>query len=303
MQQEGTALRQEGTTLRITKNKAIRAVMIIAVIIIFVTGGLLFSEASSEPNAHITPDYAAINIVPILSKTQLTDTDYNTLFLQTGLGKPAIDDLRSDSIDPVNEVLDFQRDFFREIDFECEKNSLISKEESIVDENGGYMNGTELAPLHNGYILITKSSHVSGWRNGHAAIIVDAEEGYALESAVLGTNSVVQQTQRWQNYPNFMIFRIKDTSEEVMDEIAQAALENLNNVPYDLTVGILSPKFEAAGEITGTHCSHLVWEAFMMFGFDLDSDSGTIVTPKDIANSPLLEVVQVYGVNPAEVWP
>jgi len=289
--------------LRITKNKITRFGMIIAVTIIFVTGGLLFSEAVSEPNAHITPGYAAINIEPILFQSQLTEEDYNTLFLQTGLGKPAIDDLRAESIDPITEILNFQNNFFREIDFVCEKNSPISKEESIVDENGSYVNGTELAPLHNGYILITKSSHVSGWRNGHAAIIVDAEEGLALESVVLGTNSIVQETERWRNYPNFMIFRIKGASEEVMDVISQAALENLNNVPYDLTVGILSPKFEKAGEITGTNCSHLVWEAFMMFGFDLDSDSGTIVTPKDIANSPLLEVVQVYGVNPAEVWP
>lgn len=39
-----------------------------------------------------------------------------------------------------------------------------------------------------------------------------------------------------------------------------------------------------------------------MFIFILDSDAGMIVTPKDIANSPLLEVVQVYGVNPEDIW-
>jgi len=157
--------------------------------------------------------------------------------------------------------------------------------------------------LHVTTAIITKCSHVFGWRNGHAAIIVNAAQGETLESVVLGTNSLVQTTDKWKNYPDFMIFRIKGSSEEFMNEIAQSALINLNNIPYDFTVGILSPKYEKTGEISGTQCSHLVWEAFKLFGYDLDSDSGMIVTPKDIANSPLLEVVQVYGVNPEEIWP
>jgi hypothetical protein len=28
-----------------------------------------------------------------------------------------------------------------------------------------------------------------------------------------------------------------------------------------------------------------------------------IVTPRDIANSPYLEIVQVYGVDPRSIWP
>ena len=40
-----------------------------------------------------------------------------------------------------------------------------------------------------------------------------------------------------------------------------------------------------------------------MAGFDLDSDGGRIVTAKDIANSSLLEVVQIFGVDPDAIWP
>jgi len=289
--------------MRFTKNRGIRVITIIAIITLIVVGGLVISGAMAEPDAHIAPDYPQINISHILSSKQLTEEDYKTLFYQTGLGKSSIDELRTESPDPVQVILDFQKNFFKKINYVCESNSPISREESVVDENGNFTTGTELAPLHNGYILITKSSHVFGWRNGHAAIIVDAEQGEALESAVLGTNSLVQQTDKWKNYPDFMIFRVKGTSDELLNEISQSALKNLNNIPYDFTVGILSPKYEKVGEISGTQCSHLVWEAFMLFGFDLDSDSGMIVTPKDIANSPLLEVVQVYGVNPEEIWP
>lgn len=270
---------------------------------IIIAAGLVISDAVTEPNAHIAPDYPQINIEQILEKKQLTDEDYKTLFFQTGLGKPAIDDLRKASPDPVQAITVFQDKFFEDIDYVCERNSPISREESLVDDAGNYINGTELAPLHNGYILITKSSHVYGWRNGHAAIIIDAAQGLTLESVVLGTNSVVQQAEKWRNYPNFMLFRIKGTSEELMNEVAKSAVENLNDVPYNFMVGISSPKFKEAGEIKGTQCAHLVWEASMLFGFDLDSDGGMIVTPKDIANSPLLEVVQVYGVNPEEIWP
>jgi uncharacterized protein YycO len=289
--------------MRFAKRPGIRILTIIAVITFIVAGGLLISGAAAEPDAHIAPDYPQLDISRILSSKQLTESDYRTLFYQTGLGKSAIDDLRIESPDPVHAILDFQNNFFKKIDYVCETNSLISREESVVDENGNFTTGTELAPLRNGYILITKSSHVFGWRNGHAAIIVDAEKGEALESAVLGTNSLVQQTDKWKNYPDFMIFRVKGISDELLNEISQAALKNLNNIPYDFTVGILSPKYEKPGEISGTQCSHLVWEAFKLFGFDLDSDQGMIVTPKDIANSPLLEVVQVYGVNPEEIWP
>ena len=290
--------------MRFTKFRcSIRVLTIIAAVIFITAAVLVISGIMTEPAAHIAPDYQQINIEPILSKNQLTEEDYKTLLYQTGLGKPSIDELRSESADSIPAILDFQQNFFKEIDYVCESNSPISKEESVVDENGNLTEGTQLAPLHNGYIMITKSSHVFGWRNGHAAIIVDAAQGQTLESVVLGTNSLVQQTDKWTNYPNFMIFRIKGTSEELLNEISQSALKNLNNIPYDFTVGVLGPKYEKPGEISGTQCSHLVWEAFKLYGFDLDSDSGMIVTPKDIANSPLLEVVQVYGVDPEEIWP
>jgi hypothetical protein len=45
----------------------------------------------------------------------------------------------------------------------------------------------------------------------------------------------------------------------------------------------------------GTHCAHLTWYACARFGYDIDDDGGWIVTPRDIFDSELLEIVQIYG--------
>lgn len=281
------------------KRNGIRIALIAAAAIVPIFAALSFSVRIAEPYAHISPDYPRIDIRPVISKKILDEDDYKLLFYQTGLGKPAIDDLRKAPADFARTVLCFQDNLFRDIGFVCEKNSPISWEESVVDANGRYAAGTEMAPLHNGYILVTKSSHTYGWRNGHAALVVDAARGETLESVVLGTSSSIQHIDKWTNYPNFMVFRLRDASAELTDKIARSAADYLYDIPYDLSVGILSPKSKKPGNIGGTHCSHLVWQAFRFFGYDLDSDGGAIVTPMDIAGSPLLEIVQVYGVNPA----
>lgn len=289
--------------MKFAKSRGGRAIIIIAACIFLIIGSIAVSTALTEPYAHIAPDYPKIDIAQVLSQEQLSKADYELLYYQTGLGKPAIDELKASLPDSTQRILQFQKKFFSDIKYICEKNSPISREESVVDENGRYINGAELAPLHNGYILVTKSSHTYGWRNGHAAIVVDTAQGLTLESVVLGTDSCVQSFEKWTNYPNFMLLRLKGASPKLLNEIALSALKYLNDIPYDFTVGILSSKFSEAGEISRTHCSHLVWEAFRLFGYDLDSDGGLIVTPKDIANSPYLEVVQVFGVNPKEIWP
>lgn len=278
--------------------------VIITVLIIIIVGlSLAISTTLVEPLAHITPKYPKEDIHLVLLKEKLTRSDYNMLFYQTGLGKPAIEELRTQYSDSTERILRFQESFFSNVRYICEKNSPVSREESLVNENGEMVHGTELAPIHNGDILVTKSSHTYGWRNGHSAIIIDAAEGRTLESVVLGTISNVQDISKWTIYPNFMILRLKDATRELTNNIAKKASQLLVDIPYNLTVGIFSPKHADRNEIIGTNCSHLVWQAFRLYDYDLDSDGGMIVTPKDIANSPSLEVVQVFGVNAENIWP
>lgn len=285
------------------RKRLFRTAAITAAILAAAYLALAVPMAIIEPEAHISPRYPTVDISPILKKEVLTDSDYRILFYQTGLAEPAITELRKLYPDSADRILRFQKNFFSEVRIICEKNSLVSREESLVDENGRLISGTELAPLHNGYILVTKSSHTYGWRNGHSALVVDALNGVTLESVVVGTNSAMQDINKWTNYPNFMLYRIKNASQDLLDEISTTAAGLLTDIPYRLSVGIFSPKSAERDKITGTHCSHLIWQAFHFYGYDLDSDRGMLVTPKDIANSPELEIVQVYGVDPGNIWP
>lgn len=273
------------------------AIILIAALYLVITTALL------EKETHIYPDYPMIDIRYLLLKTQLTNEDYKILFRQTGLGKAAIEEILKHHPNAADHILSLQQNFFRKINFICEKTSIISMEEYLVDEGKNIVSGTQLAPLHNGDILITKASHVYGWRNGHSAIVVDAENGKTLESVLLGTNSSIQDISKWTSYPNFILLRLKNAPPDLTENISQRAAALLLDIPYNLTVGIFSPKFAGYEKVAGTYCSHLVWQAYSYYGIDLDSDGGMIVTPKDIVCCPKLEIVQVYGVDPENIWP
>lgn len=283
--------------------KLCRILAIVLSLVLITIFSLVIIAILDENTAHIYPGYPRADLVPILSKEYLGETDYETIYFQTGLGKPAVDELRARYPDSAERILRIQESFFGKVSFICEPNSPVSREETLVNEKGEPVNGIELASVQNGDILVTKSSHTYGWRNGHAAIVIDAANGLTLESVVLGTNSTIQHISKWTSYPNFMLLRLKDASPELRENIARTASEYLVDIPYDLFVGIFNPKYKQKDKITSTHCSHLVWQAYRMHGFDLDSDGGPLVTPNDIANSPLLEVVQVYGVDPENIWP
>lgn len=253
---------------------------------------------AAEPFAHWTPDYTKADLSTILTKKALSENDYEILLKQSGLGRPVVDNLLATGHEST--IYRMQNQFFTTPLLVREKNSPISKEEFVVDENGKYIAGTEMIALEDGDILITQNSLTFGWRNGHAAIVVDANNGKTLESAVLGENSGIQTIGKWEKYPSFLVFRLKDTSAEDRRTIAQEAVKRLSGVPYGFGVGIWTAK-HPDNMLKETHCAHLVWEAYRQFGYDLDSNGGRIITPRSIANSPLLELKQIYGMNPDEL--
>ena len=264
---------------------------------------LAVATALTEGETHISPDYPKIDISSVVVQDELSDADYEVLLYQTGLGRSAIDELRERYHDSTKRILHFQENFFRKIRIICERNSIISREESVVDEEGYLINGTQMAPLHNGDIIITKASHTYGWRQGHSAIVIDEIHGKTLEAVVVGTDSTVQDIGKWTNYPNFIVLRLKNAPRDLTESIAQTAIDRLAGIPYRITAGIFNPKLTDQKEIAGTQCSQLIWQAYSYYDIDLDSDGGLIVTPKDIANSNELEVLQAYGVDPGNIWP
>lgn len=148
--------------------------------------------------------------------------------------------------------------------------------------------------IENGDILITFDSHFLNWRNGHAGIVVDATNGTVLEAKTLGINSSFANIKRWSTYNSFAILRLTAVSYEERAKIASFAQDRLVNVPYSLLPPYTSFPIAEDISLSGTHCSHLIWLSFMQYGYDLDSDGGIIVTPRDIYNSEHLQKIVVY---------
>ena len=104
----------------------------------------------------------------------------------------------------------------------------------------------------------------------------------------------MQPLSKWDYYPAVKVLRLKDAPQELIDEIIQIAQTQFLNLNYNI--------FATKNDLTTTHCSDIVWKVFNEVGIDLDSNGGPIVTPQDIATSPLLYEVESYGFSPKRTW-
>lgn len=239
-----------------------------------------------EPMAHIYPKAERQSLEYIMKKSSemLTEDDFKFIFEQTGLGKAAVR-----KISDLKTLENYQEQYFSETKYIRFNNSPVSREEYVENPT------VSLDFIEKGDILITHSSSVFSWRNGHAAIVIDAENGQTLEAVVIGQDSCIQSIEKWRHYPNFLVLRLKDADPQLRSDIADTAKELLCEKPYRLLTGVFSPKYADRENIAGTQCAHLVWLAYAYHGYDIDANKGLIVTPKDISESDLLETVQSFG--------
>lgn len=268
--------------------------------------------AKTEQEAHYTPEYAPVDLEPILQKATLKEEDYTIIFFQTGLAKAGVDELYEE--ERQEQLIYLQQRFFEPIEYECCRTNVIcysehlrtTEPERLQEKVSGQQPSDDFLPaVHTGDILVTFSGHVFGWRSGHAGIVVDGDAGLTLEATDIGHNSTLCDLEHWMEYPCFALLRLKGSPEEETQAIAAYAVEHLTDIPYDLASFAdrrhsvsEEPSQEEPEDIPGTQCAHLVWTAFYHFGYDLDSDGGLVVTPADLYESNLLEVVQVYGIRP-----
>lgn len=231
--------------------------------------------------------------VPDYPRVELTeDSDYDTIFLQTGLGRPAVDKLLADG--NFQAILDAQDLFFNPPKGECTALLGWFTREDMLETPGPF-----LADIQPGDILITLSTHTIGWRHGHAGIAVEPDT--TLECAVWGADSACFPAQEWTDYTNYAVLRLKDSPPETGQKVADYGLSTLLGVPYHLTSGFIGPKApDPEAWQFGLHCSYLVWYAYQHFGYDLDSDGGRLVSSYDLLHSDLVEVVQIYGMDPRQ---
>jgi len=248
-----------------------------------------------------TPESPKENLANILGNSALSEDDYTTLFLQTGLGKSAVDYLLRQGDVGKDEILNYQTAFYAKHKVHCFPFiSYFTCEDKSVDEDGNVIDGPGPVDLQEGDIILTLSTHTFGWRHGHAGLVVDTSgSSETLECAELGTDSSVGDASKWWQYSCYAVVRIKGVTPEMQKAVVDFADAHLVDVPYHLTAGLFGKKaqdYNSKG--FGMQCSYLVWYAWNAMGFDLDSDGGQLVTTNDILNSKLVEVVQIYGIDP-----
>lgn len=306
----------ETPTPKIKNTKNTRKKLLPPVLLFLVYALLLLWTNHCEQYARWTPDYEKTALPLIQSVDALTDEDEALFLAQTGLSKIALS--RLEEAQQLHQLSTFQNAFFLEalqtsdenletlaspltyLPIRCFRNSPISWEEYILDLEGKRGAYYPMVPLKEGDILLTPNSHSFGWRQGHAALVIDSEEGLTLESVVLGTNSITQWVGKWQGFPAVMILQAKDP--QITEQAVHLAKTHLMDIPYILTIGVLSNKYLSLDNVRGTNCSHLVWQAYQWAGIDIDHNGGIQVLPQDMAWSDHLELVQIWGIDPQTRW-
>ncbi|MBQ9914887.1 MAG: hypothetical protein IJO50_01955 [Clostridia bacterium] len=233
-------------------------------------------------------------------KEVLTDRDYEFLFLQTGLGKPAVDALRKHPETCADELSLFQKQLADYSGYE--RNYLFFPTTTAETLQNAEKRPVKMAlpPLEKGDILITGSTKTLLLRHGHSAIVTDSS-GEMIEAMMLGTSSARSDAKLWSSYATLMILRPK-VEQSIKDRAVAFAEEKLLDVPYSLLAGLGTKDVSQQEKIESTHCSHLVWQAYKAAGLDLDANGGIFVLPKDIAGSGDLELVFAYGFGEDGKW-
>ena len=231
-----------------------------------------------------------------VKKVELSkETDYETFFAQTGLGKEAVDELLE--TEDWESIRKAQNAFLSDDTVECvsvfgwiTRSDRIDSSESVP-----------IVKLKSGDILVSFSTHSMGWRHGHAGLAVS--ENKVLECTSFGKNSRIVGSKHWRKYSNYVVLRVKDATKEEKEKVVEYACENLLAVPYRVTAGFIGEK---AADITkpyfGLQCAYLVWYAWQSVGIDLDSNGGRLVTVRDVARSRQLEIVQIYGMCAEDIY-
>lgn len=238
-----------------------------------------------------SPDYQMVDIDEVLMKSELSADDYALLYQQTGLTKLGVDGLmqnrRKDKIKLI------QRRYFSAVNIRYDP-ILPYVAVGYLDDYG------VLCALEDGDIIVSASTSIAGIRVGHAALVVDGEQEIVLESLQIGYDSSFAEAVTETEMSTYMVLRPTGIPLETRKAVAKYAKEQLFGVPYNQIVGLIPRKYQE--EITSTQCSHLCWYAYKKFGYDIDSNGGIFVAPKDIANSSYLEVVQIFGFDPEKLW-
>lgn len=275
--------------LKLLKRKWVKIVAIFLASVIFIALILEIGFLARSSYKAYLPDYDKIDITGILKKETLSDEDYETLFLQTGLTKLGIDGLLEKGLD--GRIIKIQDQYFKEQDYYRHSFGPFT---GYLKRSSGV---AEFAYLENGDILYSPTTFFSFVRLAHTSMVVDARRGLMAQASGFGSPVDYVHVSHFFARPAFVILRV---NEEVGEKVSDFTKDKLLGLDYNLLAGIFGDK--APKEITSTHCSHFIWYAYMNSGIDLDSGGGKIVTPDDILYSENVSIVQIYGIPPEGLY-
>ena len=283
------------------KKRGKRLLAVLGAILLFLLALFLFLQhVWPHRSSPFLPDYPKLELSSLLAQETLSPEDYQTLYAQTGLGPAAIDDLLARGEAGARQILDTQERFFSPPgDAPCRAMGFVTYEHRYRDDTGRILFGVPLAPLREGDIIVSLSTHTLGWRHGHAGLVLDPEAGITLESVVLGSDSAQMDAQHWRSYSTLLVLRPKNVTDDQRHAVVEFAREHLDGIPYSLLSGIFGPKFQPVDSAHNAQCAYLPWYAWMSQGVDLDGDGGTVVTPMDLTLGQV-EIVQLCGIDPAD---
>ncbi len=276
-------------------NKRRRILAVLCGILLFVVAvlgalemGVLYTGNTWK---HWYADYEKVEIAPLLEKEELGEEEYGLLYRQTGLTRLAIDDMCGQA-DGRARILQIQEIFVKEQRTKRRHFAPFTYMDVIEGS-------TMFCDLKDGDIIVSATTSVSWWRYGHACIVVDGKLRLIAEAVGPGTKSELANASVCDEYADFLVLRPK-VDEQTKEAIARYVKEEMLDVPYRFTVGILSKKYKK--EFKATQCAHFVWYAYKKFGIDLDSNGGGLVKPQDIALSSQVELVQAFGFDLEKLW-
>ena len=285
------------------KGKKYLTVIAILVVLVPLAFVLLWNFLQG-PFAHrlhpFSPDYEQVELTSVLARESLNTEDYALLYAQTGLGPLAIDDLRAMGQAGIDQITATQEAFFHAPGEDvCSPLGVTTGEHRYRDETGRVVPAAPMAPLKEGDIIVSLSTHTAGWTHGHAGLVMDPDRPITLESVVLGSLSDTMNASHWRSYTTWAVLRPR-SDEGTRHQVVQIADQHLIGIPYSPVSGVFGDKFQPLDGSHDAQCGYLPWYAWMAVGVDLDSDGGRVVTPEDLLLSDQIDIVQIYGMDPAE---
>ena len=257
--------------------------LVLAVLAIALELGCVVRVNTFEP---WTPEYEKIDISYLLDGRELSDDDYELLFRQTGITRTGIDDLISAGEEW--RITRIQDSFFDDGGYSYYRFGWLM---SSFDKDMGHY---AYPVLRDGDIVCCFSTFMSSFEIGHCAIVVDGELNLLAETADYSVTFDFIGADEFFKPTAFAVLR-PVTDAATKEEAVRIAMDELYGTGYSIFAGIFEPK--ASTPINKTHCSHSVWYAYERAGLDLDSNGGKIVTPRDIFESPHLELISVRGID------